>query len=95
MKLTDSFRTHWAIPSRSARSITIWVPAACATRSVLVTCILRIVSAAQSPFRNSGPNPRACTSMAPGKSRFWCEWTTPFGRPVVPLVYAIAATSAP
>ena len=29
--------------------------------------------------------------MVPGSSRLWALWTAPFGCPVVPLVYAIAA----
>ena len=66
--------------------MTICVPPACATSSVLVTCMLRIVNAAQSPLRSSGPNTRAATRTAPGSRTLRCEWSTPFGRPVVPLV---------
>jgi len=55
------------------------------------TTRFRIVSGSSTPWRTSAPYVPEAAATAPGSSRLWWLCTAPLGKPVVPLVYAIAA----
>ena len=57
------------------RSITIDVPPACGTSNVVSTCMFRIVSGRQSPFRRLESQPRV--SPAPGRAAAGCAGCAP------------------
>ena len=53
--VTRSVRIHSATPTTSLRSKITAHPPACAVRSVVSTCMLRMVSGRKSPLRSAGP----------------------------------------